>query len=91
MPKINGRVCIGCGACVHICPADVYRMSENKMPFIAYPEDCISVRGCWLCIRSCPVEAISWKDHFDKFRKEFSPAYAWEERKRAWGLIEDKT
>lgn len=90
MPEINGRVCIGCGACEYVCPADVYRMSDKKMPYIAYPEDCISLGGCFTCIKACPVGAIEHKDHFDKLRMEFAPAFAWEIQKKAWGLIKEE-
>ena len=85
MPKIDGRLCIGCGACEYICPADVIR-TKRKKAYVAYPEDCLSVLNCWLCVHRCPVRAISWADHRDKVKKEFTPGFAWNERKRAWGI-----
>ena len=89
MPKIDTRLCMGCGVCEFICPSDVYRITKKKKAYLAYPEDCIGL--CWLCIQRCPVKAISWKDHFDKWKKEFSPDFAWKERRRAWGIpVEDE-
>ncbi len=37
-PKIDFRVCNGCGTCYDICPMDVFGWDEEKqMPFVAYP------------------------------------------------------
>jgi NAD-dependent dihydropyrimidine dehydrogenase PreA subunit len=85
MPKINGSLCIGCGACEYICPADVIRMKGEKA-YVAYPEDCISTASCRVCERRCPVQAISWVNYRSLGKKEFSPFFSWEERKQAWGI-----
>jgi len=88
MPQIDTRLCIGCGACEFMCPADVYRIGKAEKAYMAYPEDCIGL--CWLCVQRCPVDAISWKDHTEKRKREFSPAFAWEQRKLAWGIPTNK-
>jgi adenylylsulfate reductase, subunit B len=55
-PIINDKTCIKCGACVDICPVDVYYNSlENEIPAISYGEDCYY---CSACILECPADAI---------------------------------
>lgn len=54
--KIDELLCIGCGVCDVVCPADVIRMSESTgKPVIAYLEDCWT---CYACEIDCPVKAI---------------------------------
>ena len=43
--------CIGCAACVAICPTDVFDY-ENEMPVNARPDACVQ---CVLCADVCPV------------------------------------
>jgi len=85
MPEINLELCMGCGVCEYVCPNDVIRM-RGQTAYVEYPEDCVSIRNCWTCLKACPVGAIGWKDHTDKIRVEFTSRFAWEERKRAWGI-----
>ncbi len=55
-PKIDFRVCNGCGTCYDICPMDVFGWDEEKqMPFVAYPGECDS---CCFCEITCPEVAI---------------------------------
>ena len=89
MPIIESGLCMGCGACEYVCPADVIRIRDEKA-YVAYPQDCVSVISCWICIQSCPVKAIRWSDHRDTMKREFSPDFAWQERKRAWGITDKK-
>lgn len=52
--KINSETCIGCSACVPVCPVDAIAMVEDKA--IIDHETCIE---CGVCIAECPVEAIA--------------------------------
>lgn len=52
--KVDQERCIGCGACMGICPIGAIIMEEGKAKID--PEKCISCRSCE---GVCPVEAIS--------------------------------
>jgi NAD-dependent dihydropyrimidine dehydrogenase PreA subunit len=52
---VNDDVCVGCGACVEVCPPDVLRMSETGKAAPAYPDDC---QGCFICAMACAFDAI---------------------------------
>lgn len=52
--KIDKETCIGCGACVDVCPVTALSMEDGK----AHCDEgtCID---CGACISTCPVEAIA--------------------------------
>lgn len=47
--------CTGSGACVSICPVDVFELIENKAELVN-AGDCV---GCQSCIEVCEAEAIT--------------------------------
>ena len=48
--------CIGCKACVTVCPMDVFRFdSEAKKSVIAYPENC---QSCGQCFLNCKGKSL---------------------------------
>ena len=57
MVKVNKKTCIGCGACVSICPK-VFKLVESKAQVKEgqsnSEESCVQE-----AINSCPVNAIS--------------------------------
>ena len=53
--KINKDLCIGCGACIEVCPVDALIFSEDGK-VECKEADCID---CGACIGSCPTEAIT--------------------------------
>lgn len=53
-PKIDTEICIGCGACVDICPSDAIHLEEGKAQITS--ENC---KNCKDCISVCPVSAIT--------------------------------
>ena len=53
-PIINEEHCTKCGVCVEHCPQDVFFGSEkNKIPLIAFPEECWH---CYACVLDCPAK-----------------------------------
>ncbi len=53
-PRIDISHCIGCGACVDVCPEDVLAVIAGKAAIVS-PGKCI---GHGLCAEACPVGAI---------------------------------
>lgn len=53
--EINQEACIGCTACVRVCPTGAIS-GERKKPHVIQPEVCIS---CGICAGKCPVKAIT--------------------------------
>jgi thioredoxin reductase/ferredoxin len=53
-PRIDILHCIGCGACVDVCPEDVLAVIAGKAAIVS-PAKCI---GHGLCAEACPVGAI---------------------------------
>lgn len=55
--KIDKNLCIGCGACVALCP-DVFELREDGKAYVKNPEGCDKC-DCQAAQDNCPVEAIS--------------------------------
>jgi thioredoxin reductase (NADPH) len=53
-PRIDVDLCVGCGACVHVCPFAVLEI-VNEKAIAARLEDCT---GFAACAAECPTEAI---------------------------------
>ncbi|MDD3695813.1 MAG: 4Fe-4S binding protein [Lentisphaeria bacterium] len=54
MPAVvNKDLCIGCEACVAVCPTEAISMEEEKA--VVDAELCVD---CGACEGECPVEAI---------------------------------
>ena len=54
-PYVDESLCIACGTCESVCPADpnVFKVEEKSK--VVHPEACIE---CGTCEESCPVGAI---------------------------------
>ncbi|MCB5247846.1 MAG: 4Fe-4S binding protein [Candidatus Cloacimonetes bacterium] len=52
--KIDKETCIGCGACVDVCPVQALSMEDGKAK--CDEGTCID---CGACIGVCPTQAIS--------------------------------
>ena len=52
---LNAEACIGCGACVDVCPHAVFRIEAGKAA-IASRATCME---CGACARNCPAEALA--------------------------------
>ena len=54
-PTVDQDKCVGCGACVDVCPAEVYELQDGKSnPVNA--EECL---GCESCVEVCQQSAIT--------------------------------
>jgi NAD-dependent dihydropyrimidine dehydrogenase PreA subunit len=54
---IDEYLCIGCRACIDSCMMDVIYFDEEKdKAYPKYPSDC---QACFMCVKDCPVEAIT--------------------------------
>ncbi len=54
LPVINRSLCMGCGACTGVCPADALSLEGGSAVC-----DAAKCTGCGVCAGACPVEAIS--------------------------------
>jgi heterodisulfide reductase subunit A len=52
--EVDEEKCIGCGACVDLCPYGAARIEEEKAKIID-----ILCKGCGSCVVGCPVRAIN--------------------------------
>lgn len=52
--KIDKDTCIGCAACVEVCPTSALSMQEDKA--VCDADACID---CLACIGVCPTGAIT--------------------------------
>lgn len=50
--KISGDKCIGCGACVEVCPVDAIKLQSG---IAVVGDECVE---CGVCVNECPNEAI---------------------------------
>lgn len=50
--KINEDACLGCGACVEVCPVSCIKEEDGK--FVINADECLE---CGACAAECPVEA----------------------------------
>ena len=54
IPTIDTELCIGCGACVRICPSGAIIIEDGKAKINT--ENC---KKCRACVKTCPVKAIT--------------------------------
>lgn len=58
-PIVDESLCIACGACHDVCPADPNVFVIKDKSKVIHPEACI---GCGQCVEACPTEAIELVD-----------------------------
>lgn len=51
---VDADTCIGCEACVGVCPTSAIEMDAGKA--VITPDTCVE---CGACVATCPVSAIS--------------------------------
>jgi ferredoxin len=56
VPVIEYWTCVGCGACVELCP-EVFEMRDDKAWVRNY--EAFRAAGCGKVVHMCPVGAIS--------------------------------
>ena len=52
---VNKDTCIGCGACVGVCPVGAITMGDDGKAVV----DADACIDCGACVGACPVEAIA--------------------------------
>lgn len=50
---VDQDLCVGCGACVEACPAQIFTLEDGKAQ--VSDDECL---GCQSCVSVCPVDAI---------------------------------
>lgn len=53
-PSVTTELCVGCGACVKVCPADAISIENGKAKIET--EKC---KNCRACVKVCKVNAIA--------------------------------
>jgi len=51
--KIDKEKCVGCEACVDVCPVSAIKMKDGKA---VVGDECVD---CGACVSQCPTGAIS--------------------------------
>ncbi|MEM3184832.1 MAG: 4Fe-4S binding protein [Candidatus Hadarchaeales archaeon] len=51
--RVNGNLCMRCGACVSVCPLDAIEATDGQ---VMASDRC---NDCGLCVKVCPVGAIT--------------------------------
>jgi formate hydrogenlyase subunit 6/NADH:ubiquinone oxidoreductase subunit I len=62
--QLNQDTCIGCGACLQVCPSFAYKHvhRESKRDLYYDPGACIF---CEECVKNCPTESLEMSQIFD--------------------------
>ncbi len=53
---VDADKCIGCGACVDVCPSSVFEMDDSGKSKVINESACVA---CMSCVGVCPTEAIT--------------------------------
>ncbi len=75
LPEINPELCIGCGACVNVCPPEAILKEDNTEKGIRrIVLDLARCIRCARCEEVCPMGAIKLSQEFEgasPFREDF--------------------
>lgn len=58
-PLVNELLCVACGTCEGVCPADPNVFEVTDVARVVNPQACL---GCGACVESCPEECIELVD-----------------------------
>jgi NAD-dependent dihydropyrimidine dehydrogenase PreA subunit len=53
--RLSEEACMGCGMCTHVCPHEVFALTEGKARIL----DRDLCMECGACATNCPADAIS--------------------------------
>lgn len=59
VPRIDPQECLGCDACVNLCPQGAITLENQPLRYTLDPRHC---NGCGLCVDVCEVRAASLTD-----------------------------
>lgn len=51
----NDAVCVHCGACTSVCPAECLTMDKESWTLVFDKGKCLA---CQVCVKACPVGAM---------------------------------
>jgi NAD-dependent dihydropyrimidine dehydrogenase PreA subunit len=57
--QIDASLCTGCGACIEVCPHEVFLIEEKDGHTMASIRDRGDCMECGACAKNCPVKAIA--------------------------------
>lgn len=58
-PFVNEGLCIACGNCEAVCPADPVVFKVKNKSHVIHPDACIQ---CNACVEGCPTGAIELRE-----------------------------
>lgn len=53
---LDRALCVGCGACLEVCPREVLTMAPDRRVEIQARDRCME---CGACARNCPTDAVT--------------------------------
>ncbi len=61
-PIVHPALCVGCGSCLAVCPANPNVYEIEEIALVVHPESCTA---CEACVEICPVQAVELGERID--------------------------
>lgn len=75
--------CVGCKACVEICPGNIIAINDEKKAYLPNPDTCW---GCTACLKECKFDAMEYYLGLDIGGKGGTLSVKVEKDKKIWTL-----